>query len=189
MKKLFASALIYLSALAAAAAPASDFEEGNAFETMAPAPDIHVWINPMAGGISPGPAWGLGLNASRGAFMGSVRYIAANEVCIMCEDSEEMRQTLFLFGPKIESPLGYIAVMSGVSNESGTRKENFVREGSMFSDSDYDVVAYSGFGVPIVLDLNLTTRYIGIGTSFIANINSHNPGAGLMLNLPLGSIR
>lgn len=188
MKKLFASALISLTALATAA-PASDFDEGNAFETTAPAPDIHLWINPMIGGAGPGPAVGIGLNASRGTFMGSVRFIGADEICIMCDASEEMRQSLFLFGAKHEGSLGYFAVMSGLSRESGIKKENFVREGTMFSDSEYDVVDYSGFGVPIVVDLNLTTRYIGIGTSFTANINSHNSSAGLMLNLPLGSIR
>lgn len=188
MNKLFASALISLTALVATA-PASDFDEGNAFESIAPGPEVHVWINPMVGKAGPGPALGIGLNASRGSFMGSARFIAADEICIFCDESEEMRQSLFLFGVKREGALGYFAVMSGLSRESGIRKENFVREGTMFTDSEYDVVSYDGFGVPIVVDMNLTTRYIGIGTSFIANINNHNSRAGLMLSLPLGSIR
>lgn len=182
MKKKLIAALISLAALSHAEAAEIDYENGYV------APDFHFWVNPMIGGAGPGPGVGIAANASHRNYMASARSLAATSLCIIDCISDHMFQHQFLLGWKQEGSLGYVALLSGLSRENGRKKEVYSYLGQVYP-GEYHAVPYAGFGLPIVLDADFTSRVIGIGLSAFVNLRGSETDGGLMLSIPLGNIR
>lgn len=183
MRKTLIASLFALAALGRAFAAEIDYENGYA------APDFHLWVNPMVGPAGPGAGVGIGLNASQRNYMASARTIAATAVCIMDCVSDHMFQHQFLLGWKKEGAVGYVALLSGLSRETGGRKEVYRDASGFVYHGEYHSVPYSGFGLPIVVDMNFANRIIGIGLSAMVNLKGSYTNGGLMLSIPFGNIR
>lgn len=112
MKKSLITALLSLAALGHASVSEVDFED------RAPSEDLHLWLSPMLGSAGPGPAIGIGADASHLNYMVSVRAIAATGACFFDCVNEYMSQKQFLLGWKQEGSMGYVALLSGLSTEN-----------------------------------------------------------------------
>lgn len=150
---------------------------------------VRMAFMPMMGGLNGQLGGGVDVAMGYGHLAAGVRHIGAEELCIMCQDAEEESQTSFLLGVRQEFAVGVLSFKSGFTKVNRLTKENFVSNGSMFSDPQYDLKKYDGFGVPFQFDLVLGGRYLGLDLSFLTLVDGEGGSAGFLIGLPMGLLR
>ncbi len=90
---------------------------------------------------------------------------------------------------EVEFPAGTLSVLTGLSHYSGIHKDNFVTNGSFFTESDYDLKEFDGYGTPLEFNFILGGTGVGLGLSLIMNINDSNPSTGFFVGIPFGLLR
>ncbi|MEO6096688.1 MAG: hypothetical protein ABIW76_13710 [Fibrobacteria bacterium] len=155
-----------------------------------PDPGVRVAFMPMIGLIGGLGGWAADLGMGKGVAAWGVRIVKGSGMgyCSDCgHDPESEHQVAFLGGIRGEYSAGTLTLKTGLANV-----ERKTWNGVMSPEGRYgfqNMIRYSGFGVPIQLDLALCGRNLGIGLSASAMLDKGGNSASLLIGVPMGILR
>jgi len=169
----------------AGAAPVSSLQSENS--------GPFVWVDLLGGFVSPGPSLGGKLNVD--AFHGwtvSGEYLKSEEFCIFCHgDPERVEEINVLLGRRIVRQYSYAYFNLGMGLVSGNKRGKMIDDGSGFLSfgPTYETLRFHTIGIPIEAGVSWAWFHaFGLGVNFHLNLNSENPAAGVLLNVPFGHV-
>jgi len=152
--------------------------------------DAFYWINLGIGGSSYGFSAGGNASFQIKNTVGSFRIIC-NEELSFFKTPNKLWDIGFMYGliSKKERSLASISAGIGIISSSERGRELSCDGNGWFSSCEYQMSNNITIGIPIEAQLFLTGKYIGIGISGFANINSESSYAGALLCLQFGELR
>jgi hypothetical protein len=143
-------------------------------------------FTPLLGQV--GAHGGLGFDMTLGIGYAAIgfRRAASEEFCLFCADAESESQSAFLAGVRLPLPAGSLSARTGFAAVKRVRKENFVSDGSFFSEPRYDLRTFEGMGVPLQFDLQAGGRFVGFCLSVGGVFDRDGGAVDAMIGMPFG---
>ena len=144
-----------------------------------------LWVNAGVGRASVGPALGLGLSYRSGSHIASARLLGGGPFDLFGPGyGTDVAEISFMYGRAGGGALGGRSISAGVGLVSGEHR----REGGRFSPQVEEFGPT--VGIPIEAQFIFSPiRFLGVGVTGFANLNTEASFAGALLSLHLGKLR
>ncbi len=113
-----------------------------------------------------------------------------NELALFGDSpSEGLGGIDFLFGYSFVQRFFKMDLLSGVGKVSQTKRGELIGDlcDTFLCSNTYEKVQRSSLGIPLQISLVPNLKYVGLGVSFMANLNTLQPFAGFVVTLGLGT--